>query len=474
MDEFSDVNRLVMEQTIGVVITDGVGYRNYVLSSFLSEVAKKYKKVYIYSGLPKRCYDLELIPNNIEIIDLEPYLETNKVWFYRKLKEVAHMFLHRDFYGINDNLIRGYPKTNTKRSIIIKSIYKIASVFHSEKTIQFYEKIQFRVFRKDPIYIDYKSLLKKHFPSQLFFTHQRPPYLAPLLVAAKQLKIPSTAFIFSWDNLASKGRMLGTFDNYLVWSKLMHDEMIYFYPEVKKSQIKVVGTPQFEPYILDKYAVSKDDFLTKFSLDIHKKIICYSCADADIGRNDETHIRAILSFISKRNDLQLLVRTSPAEDGKRFEKLKNEFPEVVWNFPKWFLSREGHAEAWSQRLPLLEDVVDLKSILKYSDVNVNMLSTMSLDFMLFDKPVVNTVFGNKANKLYDDQRFLNFKHYEYVIKSKAVTIAKNEKELHKFLQEAIEQPEYRKENRKQLLDLEIGAPLQGTSERIVRALKEFS
>jgi hypothetical protein len=40
-----------------------------------------------------------------------------------------------------------------------------------------------------------------------------------------------------------------------------------------------------------------------------------------------------------------------------------------------------------------------------SDLNINMLSTMSLDFIQFDKPVINTVFGSATNGLYDDQRF---------------------------------------------------------------------
>ncbi|NIJ45435.1 CDP-glycerol glycerophosphotransferase (TagB/SpsB family) [Wenyingzhuangia heitensis] len=459
---------------IGIVITDGVGYRNFVMSDFLVEISKKYDEVNIYSGIPAKCYNDSLIPENIKVFDLKQYKETKKVWFYRKLKEVAHMFLHRTSYGINSNLERGYPVSNSNRSLIIKLVYKITSFFHSEKIIQFYEKLQFNAFKNDKTYIEYKNILADHKPNQLFFTHQRPPYLAPFLAAAKELKIETSAFIFSWDNLASKGRMLGSFDGYLVWSKLMQKEMSVYYPYTDKNKIKVVGTPQFEPYVLDRYTITKQEFLEKFKLDSNKKIICYSCADAGIGKNDEIHIRAVLSYLKNRSDIQLLIRTSPAEDGKRFESLKNEFPEIVWNFPKWFLSREDHAEAWSQRLPSVEDVKDLKAILLYTDLNVNMLSTMSLDFMLFDKPVVNTVFGNNENGLYNDQKFLNYIHYKYVVSSKAVTIAKNEVELHQFIQEAIEQPSLRKQERKQLLDLEIGAPLPGTSERIVKALKELA
>ena len=358
---------------------------------------------------------------------------------------------------------------------MVKLIYKIAATFKSEAFINKVEKVQFKAFKNDPTYNRYLAILKETAPDLLFFTHQRPPYLAPILAAAKVLQIKSTSFIFSWDNLASKGRMLGSFDGYLVWSDLMKHELVHFYPTTKYDDIKVVGTPQFEPYVMDEYFMTREAFFQKFGLDPNKKTICYSCADADIGRNDPVHIKSIMAYLSDHPelDLQLLVRTSPAEDGKRFEPLKEEFPEIKWNVPKWIQAREEHAESWSQRLPSVEDVIDLKSVLMYTDLNVNMLSTMSLDFMLFDKPVVNTVFGNKENGLYDDQRILNFKHYEYVVDSKAVTVAKNQEELHKHISEAIKQPELRASYRKELLSLEIGGVLKGTSNRLVKALLEF-
>ena len=91
---------------------------------------------------------------------------------------------------------------------------------------------------------------------------------------------------------------------------------------------------------------------------------------------------------------QFLVRTSPAEGPERFAMIQKDFPEIIWNSPKWILTRENHAESWSQRIPSEEDIKDLRSLLEYVDLNINMCSTMSLDFMLFDKPVINTVFGN--------------------------------------------------------------------------------
>ncbi len=414
--------------------------------------------------------------SKLEIKELAVFTEGKSTWAFRKWKEIAHLKKYKSFYGMNDNLVSGYPKSNSVRSLFVKSIYSFTSLINSNSSILLAEKLQFSSFSKNKITKEYIEILKKDNPSHLFFTHQRPPYLAPFLYAAIQMKIPTSTFIFSWDNLASKGRMLGTFNNFLVWSNLMKEELLYFYPNVKNEEVQVVGTPQFEPYVLDKYKSSRENFLSKFGLNSTKKIICYSCADVTIGPNDPIVIKTIAEAIRNNEiqaEVQLLVRTSPAEDDSRFKSIRDEFPEIIWNVPKWILTRENHQESWSQRIPSDEDITDLRSLLENADLSINMCSTMSLDFMLFDKPVINTVFGNQKNGLYNDQRFLNYNHYKKVIDGNAVTIAKNKQELIDQINQTFNNPNERKTDRKAMIDLQIGKKLEGTSERIAKTLASF-
>jgi CDP-glycerol glycerophosphotransferase (TagB/SpsB family) len=99
---------------------------------------------------------------------------------------------------------------------------------------------------------------------------------------------------------------------------------------------------------------------------------------------------------------------------------------------------------------------------------------MSLDFMLFDKPVINTVFGNMENGLYDDQRFLGYDHFKKVIDSQSVTIAKNEAELIDQINEALLNPNARTNQRKSMTDLQISKALLGTSKRIAKTLSQLN
>ncbi len=461
---------------IGIVITDGVGFRNFMLSNFMEEVSQQFDKVVIYSGLPKSAYQNKL-PSNIAIKELEVFTESKLTWFFRKWKEVAHLQKFQMFYGMKDNLVSGFPKNNSARSILAKGIYLFTRFIHSDASIFFAENLQFLSFSNHKVTQSYLKLLNEDQPSHLFFTHQRPPFLAPFLYAAKQLKLPTSTFIFSWDNLASKGRMLGTFDHFLVWSDLMKAELIYFYPNVNEENVKVVGTPQFEPYVMPKYETTKEDFYKKFQLSDQKQVICYSCADVSIGKNDPVVIKAIANAIRCINierEVQLLVRTSPAEDDARFKAIREEFPEIRWNVPKWILTRENHSESWSQRVPSEEDIMDLRAILEYAALNINMCSTMSLDFMLFNKPVINTVFGNEINGIYNDQRFLNYDHYKKVVESGAVTIAKDKTELISQINEALENPKERILQRKAMIALQIGKPLLNTSKRIAETLCKWN
>ena len=459
---------------LAVVITDGVGFRNFILSDFLVEAEKTFNEVVILSCLPKEVYSGFV--TNSRIIELDVFEETFSTWFFRKAKEVAHLQLHKkNNFGIQDNLRANDSKYKTTRGYATRLIFKLTSFLHLEKWIQRFNFWQQKTFENNLIVVNYRTILQNEKFDLLFFTHQRPPFIAPLVYQAEQLKVKTASFIFSWDNLASKGRMAANFDYYLVWSELMKTELQQFYTSVKKEHIEVVGTPQFEPYVLERYKVSRDEFVERFNLDTSLKTICFSCGDISTSKNDELYIETIANALLQGNiqQVNLIVRTSPAEDPIRFASFIERFPFIKWNYPKWNLSRQNHQETWSQRIPSVEDVKDLRGLLEFSDLNINMLSTMSLDFIQFDKPVINTVFGNLKNGLYNDQRFLEYAHIVNVVDSNATKIAKKQDELFSAINLYLENSNLDSENRKQLLQLQVSKSLSGTGKRIAETLVKW-
>ncbi|ESU25950.1 hypothetical protein FLJC2902T_29600 [Flavobacterium limnosediminis JC2902] len=461
-------------RNLGVVITDGVGYRNFILSDFITEAQKQFDNVIVFSCLPKEVYaNFNL---KCTIIELDVFQENFKTWFFRKAKELGHLQLHKNGnFGIIDNLNTNNSKTKTPRGYATRLLIKWSDWFHSEKWILRYNKWQQQTFKSHPITLCYKKLLREYDIDILFFTHQRPPYIAPLIYAAEQLNVKTTAFIFSWDNLASKGRMAGNFDYYLVWSDFMKQELLHFYQSVKQDKVDVVGTPQFEPYILDRYYLSKADFFQKFKLDLGKKTILFTCNDAS-SENDPFYLELLASFVVNKKlskNVNIIVRTSPAEEPTRFQHIVSKYPFIIWNFPDWKLSRSNHQESWSQRIPSMEDVVNLRAMLAYSDLCINVLSTITLDSFLFDVPVINPVFGNEENGMFDDQKFLKYAHLDYVVKSGAINLAKNELEYLSAIEYCLTNPDQKIAEQKELIKLQIGKPLLNTSKRIAMTLKNW-
>ena len=458
---------------LSLVITDGVGFRNYIMSDFLKEAQEQYSEIIIFSGLPKSCFE-GFITDKCIIEELEDFRESLRTWIFRKLKEVAHLQNHKkNNFGIRTNLKKNYPKGNSIRAIITKIVFAWTFFFHSEKWISRYYKCQQRSFETSSTTKRYIELLKHHEPDLIYFTHQRPPYIAPLIYASEIVKIKTATFIFSWDNIASKGRMGGDFDYYFVWSDLMKSELLDFYTNIKSHQVKVVGAPQFEPYVLDRYNLNVKNFYEKFNLDSTRKTIYYSCGDVSTSKNDPLYIKMIAEAIINGEiveSVNFLVRTSPAENPTRFNSLITEYPFIKWNYPKWVLARENHQEPWSQRTPTVEDIIDLKSILSYSDVAINMCSTMSLDAMFFNKPVINPVFGNSQNGLYDDQKYLEYQHYKRMVNSNAVAIVKTYDELTKEINSSLKNPKIRLEAQNETLKLQISHELKGTGKRIASTI----
>ena len=79
---------------LGVVITDGVGFRNFILSDFLIEAEKTFDEVVILSCLPTKIYSDYIIKSRV--IELPVFIEKFPTWFFRKTKEVAHLRLHKN------------------------------------------------------------------------------------------------------------------------------------------------------------------------------------------------------------------------------------------------------------------------------------------------------------------------------------------------------------------------------------------
>ena len=110
-----------MKKKIGIVITDGVGVCNFILSDFLKEVKKSFQEVTLYSGVPLSNYKEELEGINIE--NLNVFKESKIIYFFRKLKETAHLCKHKENFGMRHNFRNNAPKGYSQLAMLNRLVY---------------------------------------------------------------------------------------------------------------------------------------------------------------------------------------------------------------------------------------------------------------------------------------------------------------------------------------------------------------
>jgi hypothetical protein len=171
---------------------------------------------------------------------------------------------------------------------------------------------------------------------------------------------------------------------------------------------------------------------------------------------------------------QVIVRPVPVDDGKRYEKVRQKFPELIYAQPKWVHATPGD---WSRVIPSADDIQFLANLTHHADINVNLGSTMTLDFGLHDKPVVNVAFDVADPPLFGMpvwDFYYFFEHYRPVVELGAARPARSPEELAQLVNAYLKDPSLDREGRRKLAEMQVGAPLGEASSLILQALQRIA
>ncbi len=465
--------------TLVLLIPDGVGVRNFVLGPFLREASRR-QHVDVLHGIPDPIMQRlsPALPDRwVEWHPLRSPEGRRVEDFLRNALGYAHMAWARTGL-MNLWLLQPIPATTWRRWALTATARMVGRAAAFPGGIRILDRAHRWAARRGVAVEHYRHLLRRLKPSVLFCTHQRPPQIVAPVMAARSLGIPTATFIFSWDNLSSKARIAAPFDHFLVWSELMKDELLRYYPDVSADRVHVVGTPQFEPYADRRLIWPREEFFRHIGGDSSRPLICYTGADPGTCPGDPIYVRTLLDLIRTgaiEGRPQVLLRPTPVDVGTRYDQVRADYPELLYARPAWV--HPEHGGTWANVMPLPEDVQFLANLTHHSDMNINWASTVTLDFALHDKPVINVAFdvltppprGVPAWELYELSE-----HYRPVISLGAVRLARSGPELATHVNAYLADPGRDRVARRQLSELEIGYPMGGSSGRIIEVLEEIS
>lgn len=459
---------------LALLIPDGAGIRNFLVGPFLRHAAAK-GSVTVFHQIPEELVPLYAAAGvSVGWQPLLPLPDSRLPLVLRNALGFAHMHW-ADTTSMRHML--GLPFGGSWRTRgAMRAARLVGRLSASQRSIRRLDRWHAAVVGESAEVSHYCRIFQEMKPSALFCSNQRAGAAVPAVLAAKKLGIPAVAFIFSWDNLSSKGRIAAPFDCYLVWSDLMRQELMHYYPDVSSDRVIVVGTPQFDPYCDAKLLWSREEFFQRIGADPSRPLICYSGGDRSIYPAEERFVSILLELIEARRIKgwpQVVLRPSPVDEGSRYAAVRAAHPELIYSPPDWLHTDPGN---WTSVIPQRSDLQVLANLTQHADLNVNLASTMTLDFAIHDKPVVNVAFDPilpppLGVPLWD--LYYRYEHYRPVVELGAARFARSSDELAEHVNAYLEDPSLDRENRRRFVELEVDGPVGQASVRIVDVLAQI-
>lgn len=310
------------------------------------------------------------------------------------------------------------------------------------------------------------ELFRTHRPDLVVTTSLGYPWSDFLLMReAKRHGAKTLAVVLSWDNPSSKGLGGAHPDHVVAWTETMKRELID-YLDIDPGDISVCGVAHWDVYHRP-HADTRAAFLERFGLDPGRRIILFGTKSPRPYPNHE--IVEILGEAIAQDRFsvpcQLLVRVHPGYFEPGVEPMLAEMMAARDRYPH---VRYAVPEVLSRKLVLdmpASEMRDLDEMLRYSDVLVNLFSTLSIEAAICDLPVVNVVFdgresGPRLNAVGDPYRPIAIDekqvHNRRIVESGGVSMARDPSELVDMISAYLADPGLHREGRAAIVDREAG------------------
>jgi hypothetical protein len=439
----------------------------------------------------------KLVRDNWDICIISP--NTDEDYFKNEFGKVARLesfhyvksslwirllvkFLSYSTYNLNNSIILNLRWIKKKqyhpiKAILEKCTYRVAQLFRNKHKIV--NSIFFPVPRQIKIFID----KLKTYQSVILFsgTNSRNITYYQLEKVFHQKRYFNIKYLIGWDNLYNKAQFFLEPDLLFVWSQTQKEQATNIH-RFSESKVKIVGSLNYESKLDKSILISKNAFYKDYHLDKNRKLIVYGTANNYIYDSNVELIEMLMNAIMHDKLIQkcqLLVRLHPQGQYKdkvtlytdkqfsKYQELDDKYPLLHFDIP----------EVMSDRLLFdvtREDFIHLTNIMFHSDIVINVASTISLDAAIFDKPVINVAFDIPEKSYFDScERCYEYDHYAQLIKTDGTSVVKSERELIDTLNRYLKNPGLNSENRKRMIEQQIGAMTESASERILEQLNSL-
>lgn len=425
------------KKKVFILFPDGGGLRNFAFSDF-KNIGEGLNFDIIYWNNSKFPIKDTLGFNEIKI---ESYGIHPLTPLYSRARK--HIELNISKKKFNDEVYETYKFPFNFKGLknVLKSVFVLFLIrfYASEKGLKRLRGKIESFERKNPKYQICKSQLGIHKPAVVFCSNQRNTQAISTLLAARDLGIPTVCFVQSWDNVPKAMHVVET-DYYLVWSDLMKEELLKYYPFIKAHQVFVTGTPQFEMHYKTALLESRDTFFKRYNLDVNKKYICFSGDDETTSPLDQFYLEDLANVVRSLNskgwNLGIIYRKCPFDISDRYRQILESNKDVINELTPYWEQIDGRGDM----MPMPEDFGMLYNVCEHSEFVSNVCSSTVFDFVAHHKPCIYYNYEQPQLKkgIRDIGQNYNYVHFRSMPSKDAVIFCINKNELESIVVDVLQ------------------------------------
>lgn len=399
-------------KTIFILLPTGFNVRNFLYTEVVDRLLDRVDlRVIAITQVPDI---MELYPDKSERLLFRAFPGRASYSF----NDLIHAVLRRRFYKINETrslkiLSRG--PLHPQRGDFLREKLLSQPLPRSQTLYRWLHGLEQSLDRMSP---QVQQLFEQFRPSLVVSTHPTATYESGFLKYARKAGVTSVGMVKSWDVLTTKGYIPVPLDYYLVWNQVMGDEIIQLHG-IPEDRFAVTGIPHFDVYADIASAPSREDFLTKHGLDPAKKTVLFATTSPGISPEQPEILRRLAAALGQGEwtSVQVLARLHQLDSLEHYKNISH--PNLAFQVPGEYLASSGE-----RRLLDPAFLTDLRDTLLHCDVVTNTASTMSLDAVAMDKPVVNIAFDLESRGYYKScRRYYDFDHLQPILQSGATRTA---------------------------------------------------
>ena len=449
--------------TLLLPIYNGLRARNLFLTDLYPELLKQNIKLVILVPSHKAEYYRNTYKHqNVEFEEWNPAPEH---WLGRALNAFAFNALGTG--TVKQKQYIYYVRDGNLPKFLLRRL--VALVCGGSRTVR---RVIRALDRLVPIDRELAAMLDKYQPSLVLAPDIILASDRVLLRAAKRAGFKTVGMVRSWDNLTAKGVIQVMPEWLIAQTSRMKQEAIRF-GDTEPDRVVVCGVAQFDEY-WKPATQTREDFLTSLGIPTDRRVVlCAPFFGEYSQKSGIMLVEALAKAIDDRKlpgDVHLLVRYRP-EDGTTAEAPRSlNHPRITVTLPasKFFATPRGRKDYEFTQ----EDVDLMIDSLRYSEVTLNTISTLTVDAVALDKPVINIRFdidpdveeGNRV-KLYS-----HFDHYTALESTGGVRLAHSFDELLKHLNVYLKNPSQDVAGRAQIRREQIEFEDAGSGKRSADAI----